>query len=280
MDRPYVICHMMPSVDGRLRTDRWPIPDEAHKEYDRKADSYQADAWMCGRVTMEEFARGRRRTSRTHQAAGRRAGRPAVHVARQAEAYAIALDPDGKLAWSQDEVEGDALVVVVGRGVPAAYLEELEGKGISYVIAGRNAGGIDLGQALRTLASSFGIRTLLLEGGGEINGSFLRAGLVDELSLLVTPVVDGAPGEPALFDAERGRKPRAALAKLRLLDAEPAAAGMVWLRYQVGGRRRLRPKGARRSARPARPKARRPATSTVARRGKRSRRQTVAASAI
>src|SRR5437588_7001052 len=57
--KPYVICHMMPSVDGRLRTDRWDVPESGHAEYERTADSYRADAWICGRKTMEEFAGGR-----------------------------------------------------------------------------------------------------------------------------------------------------------------------------------------------------------------------------
>src|SRR3954465_12868834 len=62
--KPYVICHMMPSVDGRLRTDRWDIPETGHQEYERTANTYKADAWVCGRKTMEEFAKGRWRLSR------------------------------------------------------------------------------------------------------------------------------------------------------------------------------------------------------------------------
>ena len=72
----------------------------------------------------------------------------------------------------------------------------------------------------------------MLEGGGETNGSFLREGLVDELSLLLTPVADGQPGEPALFDVE-GAHHRKAMAKLRLKSVRRAAADMLWIRYAV-----------------------------------------------
>src|SRR4051812_39656344 len=41
----------------------------------------------------------------------------------------------------------------------------------------------------------------LLEGGGVANGAFLRAGLVDELHLIVCPAVDGAKGAPSVFDS-------------------------------------------------------------------------------
>ena len=42
----------------------------------------------------------------------------------------------------------------------------------------------------------------MLEGGGRINGGMLRAGLIDEVSVLVAPVVDGRIGTPALFDVD------------------------------------------------------------------------------
>ena len=37
--KPHVVCHMMPSVDGRLRTDRWEISKAGHEEYERTADT-------------------------------------------------------------------------------------------------------------------------------------------------------------------------------------------------------------------------------------------------
>ena len=39
----------------------------------------------------------------------------------------------------------------------------------------------------------------LLEGGGGSNGSFLRAGLIDEISVAICPAVDGARGRPHAF---------------------------------------------------------------------------------
>jgi hypothetical protein len=37
----------------------------------------------------------------------------------------------------------------------------------------------------------------------EIDGSFLAAGVIDELSLLFAPVADGSIGTPSLFDATK-----------------------------------------------------------------------------
>jgi 2,5-diamino-6-(ribosylamino)-4(3H)-pyrimidinone 5'-phosphate reductase len=228
--KPYVTCHMMPSVDGRLRTDRWDIPETGHKEYERTADSYRADAWVCGRKTMQEFAKGRRRPGR------RRAGvipRTDYVVPREkGQRYAIAIDTRGKLAWTDGRIEGDPLIEILTEDVSDGYLAFLREKSVSYVFAGKRAGRADLALALRKLREKFGIKRLMLEGGGETNGSFLRAGLVDELSLLLTPVADGRLGEPALFDVE-GEQPKRAVAKLRLKSVQRAASDMLWIRYAV-----------------------------------------------
>lgn len=42
--RPYVICHMAPSVDGRIVTARWNLPPNAYREYERTAHTFGADA--------------------------------------------------------------------------------------------------------------------------------------------------------------------------------------------------------------------------------------------
>jgi 2,5-diamino-6-(ribosylamino)-4(3H)-pyrimidinone 5'-phosphate reductase len=228
--KPYVICHMMPSVDGRLRTDRWDVPEAGHKEYERTADTYHADAWVCGRKTMEEFAKGRRRPKRART--GKIPRTDYVIPREKGKRFAIAIDTRGKLAWSDNEVEGDPLIEILTEDVPDSYLAFLRERGISYLFAGKRANDVDLALALEKLRTKFGVKKLMLEGGGETNGSFLREGLVDELSLLLTPVADGQPGEPALFDVE-GAHHRKAMAKLRLKSVRRAAADMLWIRYAV-----------------------------------------------
>jgi len=70
----------------------------------------------------------------------------------------------------------------------------------------------------------------MLEGGGSINGSMLRAGLVDEVSVLVAPVVDARVGTAAVFDiAADDVAPR----RLVLEAVERRADDVLWLRYRV-----------------------------------------------
>ena len=77
-------------------------------------------------------------------------------------------------------------------------------KGISYIVFGKSS--VDLTNAVNQLGEHFGIRTLLLEGGGHINGAFLQADLVDELSLLVVPGIDGRHDIPV---KKHSRSPQA-----------------------------------------------------------------------
>ncbi len=223
-ERPYVVCHMVPSVDGRIVTERWNLPRSLLSEYERTAATFAADAWIIGRVSMEPYA-GRAPLPR----APRRPFPRTDFVARaDATSYAIAIDPSGKLRWESSAVDGEHFVTVLTGRVPDRHLALLRSKGVSYVFGGRTR--VDLRTVLRKLRARFGIRTLLLEGGGKINGSFLAADLVDELSVLFAPVADGSVGTPTLFDAPEATGPAR---RLRLRSVERRRGDLLWARYRV-----------------------------------------------
>lgn len=228
--RPRVICHMLASIDGRIVVDDWPLADEERGQYEAVHASYAADGWLCGRLTMER-----------HFAAGRRDDRavleeydgPSRDDYRAPGAYAtfaFAFDPWGRLVWESGDVGGDHLVAVLTHRVSDEYLAALRARGVSYLLAGERAGEIDATLALEKIGARFGVRTLMLEGGGGINGNLLRAGLVDEISLLVVPVADGRVGSATLFDiAEGDVSPH----RLMLEAVERRGEHVVWLRYRV-----------------------------------------------
>lgn len=222
--RPYVICHMLPSIDGRIVTRGWDLQN-ASREYERTAATFGADAWIIGRVSMEPYAGKARVPARKN---GEPIARQDFVAQHDAASYAIAVDPSGKLRWSASDIDGEHVITVLTESVSDDYLAFLQGKGVSYLFGGKTR--IDLAKVLRKLRARFGIRTLLLEGGGRINGSFLAANLIDELSVLVAPVADGSIGTPTLFDAAERR---ATSRKLTLLSVEKRAGGIVWLRYRV-----------------------------------------------
>ncbi len=223
--RPHIICHMLSSLDGRIDGSALQgVMGEG--EYEATGATLDGDAWICGRTTMQQhFAEDEPFVSVGNGAAG---AQP-VHVARRADSYAISVDTLGRLSWSSGDLDGDHLICVVSEQVPGDYLGMLRDKGISYVVSGSPA--VDLVQATVLLGEQFGIRRLLLEGGGHINGAFLAAGLVDEVSILVVSGIDGRRGIPTVFD---GMSPnRSAAIRLKLKSMEQRKSDTIWLRYDV-----------------------------------------------
>jgi 5-amino-6-(5-phosphoribosylamino)uracil reductase len=232
--RPKIVCHMMSSIDGGLLPDRWTPPasggkrDTLFRHYDVVAARFGADGWIVGRKTMQAYAKGSPRAAGGIHGAVRR-----PHVAdRKGRNLAVALDPRGVLHYGRDDAGSDHIVAVLGENVSDAYLAELREDGVSYLFAGPE--GKDLAVALEGLGETFGAKTLLLEGGGIVNGAFLKARLIDEVSLLVYPGVDGLAGSPSIFEGRGSPEDMpSAVQALRLLGAETLDDGVVWLRYAV-----------------------------------------------
>jgi riboflavin biosynthesis pyrimidine reductase len=144
----------------------------------------------------------------------------------------VVLDARGKIAWGRSEIGGDPIVAVLTEQVADTHLAGLRRDGVSYIFAGARE--LDLGLSLELLNRELGIERVLLEGGGVANGAFLRAGLVDELSLAIFPAVDGAKGAPSLFDSrdDEAGVP-APLGAVTLASSEVLEGGVVWLRYRL-----------------------------------------------
>lgn len=217
---------MMCSVDGRILTKNWgKLP--GIKTYEETGKKHKADAWMCGRVTMErDFASTEPLKLQPHTG---KVQRKDFIATKKAKTYAIAVDKDGKLNWQEPAIDGDHLVSVLLESVNDAYLVYLQQKGISYIFGG--AIEIDFKLVLEKLRKQFGIKTLLLEGGGHLNASLMQEGLVDELSLLYIPIADGTPGATTLLEIT-GREDGLA-ANLKLQKVKELDNDVVWMRYAV-----------------------------------------------
>ncbi|MER8375554.1 RibD family protein [Mesorhizobium sp. M1406] len=228
--KPQIVCHMLASLDGSLHPSRYTkSPDGTLAEwsslYEHIHNDLAGDAWIVGRVTMAEMSKA---VAHPPANAGK-VDRP-YHFARAgAGIYAVALDTSGRLHFSKPDIGGDHVVVLLGRDVADSHLAELAADGVSYVVA--ETADIDLSAMVEVLGREFGIRRLLLEGGAGINGSFLAAGLVDELSLLVAPALDGRAANQGFV--EFGESGLAGKTQLSLKSCEALTHGLVHLRYAV-----------------------------------------------
>lgn len=232
--KPYVICHMVTSVDGRIWGSRWrPRANVVPNLFERLHDQLVAEgggggSWLCGRVTAQEFAKG---TEPQYPPSDLVFPRENWFARRDAKAWGIFLDGKGKAVWARHDIGGDPILVILTEAVPDRHLAGLRADGVSYIFAGATE--IDLAAALETLNRELGIERLLLEGGGGANGALLRAGLIDELSLVITAAIDGSSGAPTVFnsgDVDLGPAP---IGSMVLASHEVLDGGAVWLRYTL-----------------------------------------------
>lgn len=227
--RPYVICHMTISIDGKV-TGAFLGREEcvpATEEYYRLNREIPAEAFACGRITMEEsFTSGW--YPDLSEFANEKISREDFIANQDADRYAIAFDRKGRLGWKTSMIEdedpgygGAHIVEVLCENVDDAYLAYLQSIGVSYIFAGKTE--MNLEAALEKLQSKFFVNVLLLEGGSEINGAFEQAGLIDELSLVQTSVVADADSKP-LFQQSN-------LADYILKEAKVVSDSVLYLRY-------------------------------------------------
>ena len=234
---PYLICHMCTTIDGKILGNRWgKVPGQkaggSANLFETTAASFGIGAWVVGTTTMKEFQGKPQRLPKAQRPVPKR-----DYVARpDAKRLAIGADARGVLRFQEDETEGDHVVLLVTQRVTSDYLAHLRKAGVSYLFCGERE--VDPATALRKIGAAFKLKKLMLQGGGTFNGSFLRDGLVDEISQVIVPIADGGGAEvTGFFDLPEGEKPPAnAAAVLRLMSVKKMAGGVVWLRYRVAGR--------------------------------------------
>jgi len=250
--RPRVVVSVSASVDGRvtLRRDRLLMDEDAARIWQsllppsapavEKARASQLERLYQPRAMLEGSG------SFVTDDAGPLAGLPAFDdpvevllsdflpaeiVERPGhEKWFVVVDSRGRVRWTMKRTDEVDLLVLVARATPAAYLAYLRRERIPYLVAGQER--VDLAEALARMRETLGVTCVVAEGGGGLNGALLRAGLVDEIHLVVLPAVVGGRETPSIFDGSDlldGETPT----KLRLLSAKAEDDGLLWLRYEV-----------------------------------------------
>jgi 2,5-diamino-6-(ribosylamino)-4(3H)-pyrimidinone 5'-phosphate reductase len=122
----------------------------------------------------------------------------------------------------------DRFVALVSESTPREYLEYLEKRHIDYIQVGKDK--VDIRTALLELNERYGVEVVRADSGGTLNGILFRAGLVSELSILVSPILVGG-ADPSTIFKDLGIEDE--LIELRLTHHEKLDGGTVWLRYAV-----------------------------------------------
>ena len=235
MERPYVVCHMLASVDGKIDGDYMSSPEcsGALREYGNLRGYYECQATLYGTVTMEgSYSAG---FAPADLKGGKVYPREDYVADSDVKNYIVSLDPKGVLGWESKYIEkknrpkAHVIEVLTGQ-VSDAYITYLRGYDISYIFAGDQE--IDCPLLLLKLKALFGIERLMIAGGGYTNWSFLQAGCVDELSLVIAPLADGSTTSVSIFE-RADYLPKKAPIALSLKEIKQVDGNGVWMRYEI-----------------------------------------------
>lgn len=219
---------MMTSIDGRVTGDflcsaKGLAVSETYYEINR---NLKGDAFACGKVTMESsFTNGFKPDLSEFSGADI----PYEdYIAQKHGYYAVSFDRHGSVGWTDSRIHDSDpgyddchIIDVLSETTPKEMLAYYRSIGVSYIFAGKDD--IDINLALNKLYSIFGIKKLLLEGGSIINGAFLRAGAVDNISQVIAPIVADKEDKPLFFDSS--------LTEFRMLECKAMKDGSVWIWY-------------------------------------------------
>jgi diaminohydroxyphosphoribosylaminopyrimidine deaminase/5-amino-6-(5-phosphoribosylamino)uracil reductase len=216
--RPWLTLKLAASLDGRIAAasgeSRWLTGTPARALV--QALRARHDAILVGGATARADD-----PLLTLRGFGRRPPPVRVVLSRRLD-----LPADGRLAGSLAEAP---LWLVHGPGAAAAGWIRRGAQ--SLELPATEAGGLDLGAALRALGAR-GLTRVLCEGGGRLAAGLLRADLVDELVLFTAGLALGAEGRPALGALGLGGLGEAPRLRLDRLDRIGGDVVSVWRRAE------------------------------------------------
>ncbi|BDR54499.1 hypothetical protein KIMH_06100 [Bombiscardovia apis] len=201
MERAQVTIHMLVSIDGKI-----------DGPYERQPDTKETDAFYNDELFQLGSANANGATTiATYNAKGTldlsEFSSDGIEYCDwtpniQSDTWQVSLDRNGRMGWevNYNEYGGkhNRVIEVLTKKAPKEYLAFLQSMEIPYLICGDED--LDLNLVLTKLRSSFNIDRLVLSGGSIINGAFLKARLVDEISLVVLPYVSGNTEAKTSFD--------------------------------------------------------------------------------
>ena len=215
--RPKVILHTEVSVDGRM--DHLGSDDFL---YYRLIADWRVDAMLSGSNTML--------AAYPDPDSGDEPAPPEKSPDLQ---RLVIVDSRGRIrSWRQIQQSpwwGEVMLLCTA-ATPRAYVEQVKALGVDVLIAGQER--VDLAAALEMLYTRYGVRVVRTDTGGALHGVLLRAGLVDEISVVLAPTLIGGTSPRSFFVAPDLESDDGVIG-LRLLDVENVEGDFVWLRYAV-----------------------------------------------
>lgn len=215
---PYLVLHITMSADGRIDWGSWNL-----RLYYELASRWEIDAVLAGSNTIlaaeipDEIPEDWQADTEPNPARQR----------------LVVVDSRGRLRnWpvlKKQPYWRDPMALCSASTDPQ-YLHFLSEHGIDYIQTGGER--VDLREALQELKSSYGVNFVRVDSGGILNGVLLRAGLVDEVSLLISPELVGGTSPRSIFVAPDLSSADATV-KLKMKALERFDNDYLWLQYEA-----------------------------------------------
>lgn len=223
----FVVCHILTSLDGKISGDFFSSSKvlKAAGKYGELRNYYDCEATLYGTTTMGEFI-GLTDSYRIGELA------PHDDYVIKDSSYVVAVDTKGKLNYESGKFvrhgKSAQIIAVLSEQVSESRLKQLRETGVSYIFAGKRE--LDPEVTVRKLEKLYGIKRMMIAGGGYIDWAFLSRGLIDEVSIVLAPGADGFSKTPSLFmkDNDDGKT-----FNFHLTGFEKVTDDALWLRYEV-----------------------------------------------
>ena len=191
--RPFVVLKAGMTLDGKIATasgeSHWITSEEARRDAHRLRR--QSDAIMVGIETVlrdDPRLTARILRNRSEELARRQPLRIVVDSR-------LRIPPHAKVLSSKPRAK--ALVATTDKA-PQRRIDELRARGVTVLVLPTEEGKVSLKTCLNHLAKR-GVTSLVLEGGGELNATALRTGLVNRVRLYVAPTLLGGRDAKAVI---------------------------------------------------------------------------------
>jgi 2,5-diamino-6-(ribosylamino)-4(3H)-pyrimidinone 5'-phosphate reductase len=218
---PRVILHMGVSVDGRYD---WAVAHDS--PYYEIVQLLEADADLSGSQTMlKAYLPDDPKTAfpGVYERWTKISTRPLLAV----------VDSQGQIRnWDviKRQPWWRTAVALCSHATPQSHRDDLQQQGVDTIVAGDER--VDLRVALEELRARYQVKVLRVDSGGVLNGVLLRAGLVDEVSVVISPELVGGTTTNSMFIAP-DLSSASGVIPLKLLHVSNVKEDFVWLRYEV-----------------------------------------------
>ena len=217
MNRPFVFINMAMSADGKIASTNGKVSSFGSRtDHARLLElRTKADAILTGAGTLNaqpDITLG----------LGNKRKNPPIRVIVSGRGH---VNPKHKLF----QATGAPSVVLTSERISRKRLKELEAAADTVLVCGVNS--VNFKKALHFLSKKYNSKRILCEGGGKLNDSLFRAGLVDEVNLTICPLILGGKDAPTISDGT-GFKRLANVAQFKL-HARKEVDNEMFLTYRA-----------------------------------------------